>query len=80
MKPNYAPALLALSEMESAPDATLHSYTIVIIVLLVVAVLVWIVSTLEMGVMDAGGVSEGGGRPGRLARLHARHKYIGRPA
>ena len=35
LKPNYQPALSALTDMESMPDSTVHIYTVFIIVFLV---------------------------------------------
>ena len=48
LKPDHEPAIKALKEMESIPDATVHMYTIIIIVVLVLAVLLWIMSTLDI--------------------------------
>ncbi len=71
LKPNYAPAIAALQDMESIPDSSVHVYTILIIVLLVCGVLFWIVTTLDMSGAsaaddhhatsngDAGGTSNG---------------------
>ena len=48
LKPDHEPAIKALKEMESIPDATVHLYTIIIILILVSAVLLWIMSTLDI--------------------------------
>jgi len=47
LRPNHQPALLILKEMESSPDSTVHVYTMLIIVCLVLGVLGWILSTLD---------------------------------
>ncbi len=47
LKPGHAPALQALRDMESAPDASVHGFTIVIIVLLAVGVVGWIFTTAD---------------------------------
>ena len=79
LKPNYAPALAALQDMESIPDSSVHIYTILIIVLLVVGVLVWIMSTLDATGAEAGSGADangdaGGGGNGRIfKRLNHRH-------
>ena len=57
LKPGYAPALRALADMEAIPDSSVHAYTVIIIVLLVLGVLFWILSTLEAG--DAASSSAG---------------------
>lgn len=57
LKPNYQPALSALTDMESMPDSTVHIYTVVIIVFLVLAVLIWILSTLDISLEELLGFS-----------------------
>jgi len=47
LRPNHQPALLMLKEMEASPDSTVHVYTMLIIVCLVLGVLGWILSTLD---------------------------------
>jgi hypothetical protein len=47
LRPNYGPALAALQDMDSIPDSSVHVYTLVIIVILVLAVVIWIITTLE---------------------------------
>jgi len=47
LRPNHQPALLILKEMEASPDSTVHVYTMLIIVCLVLGVLGWILSTLD---------------------------------
>jgi uncharacterized protein YpmB len=54
LKPDHEPAIKALKEMESIPDATVHIYTIIIIVVLVLAVLLWIMSTLDIASSNEG--------------------------
>eukprot|EP00095_Tigriopus_kingsejongensis_P007637 snap_masked-scaffold1040_size68023-processed-gene-0.10 protein:Tk07637 transcript:snap_masked-scaffold1040_size68023-processed-gene-0.10-mRNA-1 annotation:"tetratricopeptide repeat protein 17" len=75
LKPNYGPALLALREMEAIPDSSVHVYTILIIVLLVSAVLVWILITLdgvpahEEGEVANGSAVPASGRGGRFKKM-----------
>lgn len=57
LKPNYQPALSALTDMESMPDSTVHIYTVFIIVFLVLAVLIWILSTLDISLEELLGFS-----------------------
>lgn len=57
LKPNYQPALAALTDMESMPDSTVHIYTVFIIVFLVLAVLIWILSTLDISLEELLGFS-----------------------
>lgn len=84
LKPNYAPALAALQDMESIPDSSVHNYTILIIVVLIVGVLVWIMSTLDAAGAESGSGADangdaggGGGNGKRLSfnrmRLNYRH-------
>jgi len=47
LRPNHQPALAILKEMEASPDSTVHVYTMLIIVCLVLGVLGWILSTLD---------------------------------
>merc|ERR1719427_1738718 len=47
LRPAHQPALAILKEMEAAPDSTVHVYTLLIIVFLVLGVLGWILSTLD---------------------------------
>ena len=56
LKPNYGPALSALADMEAIPDTSVHLYTVVIIVFLVAAVLIWVLSTLDYGVEEMLGI------------------------
>ena len=64
LKPGYAPALKALQDMESIPDASVHGYTVVIIVLLVIGVVCWIFSTVDVASGADGDNSGGGGAGG----------------
>ena len=57
LNPNYAPAIAALQDMESIPDSSIHAYTLVIIVFLVLAVLLWILSTLDISLEELVGLS-----------------------
>lgn len=57
LKPNYAPALSALQDMESMPDSSVHNYTIVIIVFLVLTVLAWVLSTLDISLEELAGIT-----------------------
>jgi len=59
LKPNYGPALSALADMEAIPDTTVHLYTVVIIVFLVMAVLLWVLSTLDIGLEELLGFTLG---------------------
>ena len=52
LKPNYAPAIAALQDMESIPDSSVHGYTVLIIVVLVCIVLIWILATLDIHISD----------------------------
>lgn len=52
LRPNHEPALAILKEMEAAPDSTVHVYTLLIIVFLVLAVLGWILSTLDASLAE----------------------------
>merc|ERR1719282_2321693 len=52
LKPNYGPALSALADMEAIPDTSVHLYAVVIIVFLVMAVLLWVLSTLDIHLSD----------------------------
>lgn len=61
LKPGYAPALKALQDMESIPDSSVHGYTVVIIVLLVIGVVFWIFSTVDVASGSGGGGGGGGG-------------------
>ena len=74
LKPNYAPAIAALQDMESLPDSSVHIYTIIIIVLLVLGVLCWIATTLDVGGANNDDSAETNGRPGKLA-LNGRLKH-----
>jgi len=65
LRPSHEPATAILREMEAAPDSTIHVYTLLIIVFLVLAVLVWILSTLDASLAElqpdgALGVGQGG--------------------
>ena len=57
LKPNYGPALTALADMEAIPDTTVHVYTVIIIVCLVMGVLAWVLSTLDIGTEELLGFS-----------------------
>ena len=81
LKPGHEPALRALKEMESFPEASVHKATLIIIVILVVAVLLWIVSTLDVASSSTEeGSSEANGHGGShrarlLKKLHvSRHR------
>jgi len=52
LRPFHAPALAILKDMEAAPDSTVHIYTLLIIVCLVLVVLGWILSTLDASLND----------------------------
>jgi len=52
LRPFHAPALAILKDMEAAPDSTVHIYTLLIIVFLVLVVLGWILSTLDASLND----------------------------
>jgi len=52
LRPNHEPALAILKEMEATPDSTVHVYTLLIIVFLVLAVLGWILSTLDASLAE----------------------------
>ena len=52
LKPNYGPALAALQDMESIPNSSVHGYTVLIIIFLVLVVLVWILGTLDIHISD----------------------------
>jgi hypothetical protein len=75
LKPNYGPALAALQDMDSIPDSSVHVYTLVIIVILVLAVIVWIVTSWE-GLIGGESVSGSSGESsfhgGRFNRLKFR--------
>ncbi|GFG29591.1 hypothetical protein Cfor_01048 [Coptotermes formosanus] len=47
LKPEFEPALAALKDMESIPDTTIHIYTLLIIVCLVLGVLLVILSSVD---------------------------------
>ena len=71
LKPNYAPAIAALQDMESLPDSTVHVYTVIIIVLLVLGVLFWIATTLDVG---GGTTDDSGDVKGKFHSLQSRVK------
>jgi len=52
LRPNHEPALAILKEMEATPDSTVHVYTLLIIVFLVLGVLGWILSTLDASLQE----------------------------
>lgn len=52
LRPNHEPALAILKEMEASPDSTVHVYTLLIIVFLVLGVLGWILSTLDASLQE----------------------------
>ncbi|PSN34156.1 hypothetical protein C0J52_10061 [Blattella germanica] len=47
LKPEFEPALAALKDMESIPDTTIHIYTLLIIICLVLGVLLVILSSVD---------------------------------
>lgn len=47
LKPEFEPALAALKDMESIPDTTIHVYTLLIIICLVLGVLLVILSSVD---------------------------------
>ena len=75
LRPNHEPALAILKEMEATPDSTVHVYTLLIIgqyrpcwtvnnellsVFLVLAVLGWILSTLDASLGEGQGEVQAG--------------------
>jgi len=60
LRPNHEPALAILKEMEATPDSTVHVYTLLIIVFLVLAVLGWILSTLDASLSEGQGETQAG--------------------
>jgi len=52
LRPNHEPALAILKDMEATPDSTVHVYTLLIIVFLVLGVLGWILSTLDASLQE----------------------------
>jgi tetratricopeptide (TPR) repeat protein len=88
LKPNYAPAIAALQDMEAIPDSSVHVYTILIIVFLVLGVLFWIVTTLDVsgsGSDEANGDAGGGGsglgsskRLGGFNRMRFNYRHGGK--
>lgn len=71
LRPQHEPALAILKEMEATPDSTVHVYTLLIIVFLVLAVLGWILSTLDASLAEmAPEQGQGnGGNPGKNPAL-----------
>jgi len=65
LRPNHEPALTILKEMEATPDSTVHVYTLLIIVFLVLAVLGWILSTLDASLSEGQTESQAGSGPAR---------------
>merc|ERR1719322_781055 len=61
LRPNHDPALAILKEMEATPDSSVHVYTLLIIVFLVLGVLGWILSTLDASLTEGGVEHHGGG-------------------
>ncbi|CAH2264569.1 uncharacterized protein LOC120624465 [Pararge aegeria] len=49
LRPDFEPALAALKDMENTPEASVHVYTLVIIVFLVMGVLLVILSSVDCG-------------------------------
>ncbi|XP_047111478.1 uncharacterized protein LOC124788289 [Schistocerca piceifrons] len=49
LKPDFQPAVAALKDMESLPDTTIHVYTLLIIICLVLGVLLVILSSMDGG-------------------------------
>merc|ERR1719282_1653508 len=52
LRPNHEPALAILKDMEATPDSSVHVYTLLIIVFLVLGVLGWILSTLDASLQE----------------------------
>ncbi|XP_046391209.1 tetratricopeptide repeat protein 17-like [Ischnura elegans] len=52
LKPEFEPAMIALRDMESVPDNTIHIYTLLIIVCLVLGVLLVILSSVDGNLDD----------------------------
>ena len=73
LKPNYGPALSALADMEAMPDSTVHIYTLLIIVFLVLAVLGWILSTLDISLEELIGFSFNAKDPSQETSSNGHH-------
>jgi len=73
LRPDHSPALAILKDMEAAPDSTVHIYTLLIIVFLVLAVLGWILSTLDASLNDLSHEGEATG-PRGVVRCQAKVK------
>ncbi|KAG8224221.1 hypothetical protein J437_LFUL002677 [Ladona fulva] len=52
LKPEFEPAIIALKDMEAVPDNTIHIYTLLIIVCLVLGVLLVILSSVDGNLED----------------------------
>ncbi|OWR44821.1 uncharacterized protein LOC116767373 [Danaus plexippus] len=52
LRPDFEPALIALKDIENIPEASVHVYTILIIVCLVMGVLLVILSSVDSGTDD----------------------------
>lgn len=61
LRPDFEPALAALRDMESAPHAAIHIYTLLIIICLVLGVLLVILSSVEANGLGNGSESSSGG-------------------
>lgn len=57
LRPDFEPAINALRDMETVPEATIHIYTLLIIICLVLGVLLVILSSVDTGIHD--GAQEG---------------------
>jgi len=78
LKPNYQPALAALQDMESIPNSSVHAYTVIIIIVLVIIVLGWILGTLDIHVGDFWNgqpVSPGGHESNGYKSNKANHRF-----
>lgn len=80
LRPNHEPALAILKEMEATPDSTIHVYTLLIIVFLVLGVLGWILSTLDASLQElqsegsSSQASKGGVAGLKVARGGLKHR------
>lgn len=54
LRPDFEPAIAALRDMESVPEATIHMYTLLIIICLVLGVLLVILSSVDAGPAGSG--------------------------
>lgn len=67
LRPDFEPALAALRDMESAPHAAIHIYTLLIIICLVLGVLLVILSSVEANGVGIG-QDQGSGALGEALR------------